>query len=264
MYLQRTSKRNYFTRTAIMLCALVCPSGLAYAQQSFAALRDTIAHAPNDTVRVGFMLEIGRQYCEKPGRRKADLDSGEYFLEEGRRIALRTRQHDNYLWSMYYLANAWIYMGQPWRATQIATIMGAEHQASIYANLCMQYVKKPGNFAHDIDSAILFGKMAFAVAKREKLPVLSAFASESIAAAHLENNQPDRALALLQEMSERGKVSVLSKVGLAMMQKRDRSTAELDSAELLANQSIQLGRAISYLEVEPFNYYTWPTWKCSG
>lgn len=242
-------------QTRLLIASLLIIASRASAQ-NIPALRASIAQAENDSLKAFFLNETGKAYLFKPGELKNDLDSAGYFFDQARILAQRTGHYNQYLTSLFNMTSLWIEMGTPWRAREVVSILSDDQQASVYARLSYHYTFKPGEYAYDLDTALMYGKKAIAISRKTgNIPVLGNTA-QTMSTAYIEANQLTNALTMLSDVPAQAHYIIYHRVGYQYLMRRDKSPGDVDSSETHIRNSIRLGIQFNKRDLEHRNYYT--------
>ncbi|WP_298716845.1 histidine kinase dimerization/phosphoacceptor domain -containing protein [Chitinophaga sp.] len=242
--MQIIRKYSLVLGACLFLCRLVMPASCAFAQLA-PSLRDSISSAHSGTARINALLAAGKYFQLKPGELQPDMDSAANYFEKARQLATRTGNKTQYLEAQFHIASLHQELKMPWITAQMATTLLPRHQVHLYNHLSIFYRVKPGEFADDLDSSLLYGQKALAVAQAMQQEEYIQSAATVLAASLLERGELKEAVNIAQKLSPASHANILQMAGHRYYFNHNRSAGEKDSGEHLAREAIQMATALA-------------------
>ncbi len=227
---------------------MLCLTALLYlpaSAQDGPHLRDSIAAAANDTTRGIYLLRLGEHYLTRPGELPNDLDSALLVLEEARKLAIKNNYLQLYTRSLFYQCLVHIEAGNISRSVALLPALDSSEQTIVSVFLASAFLLKNGEYQYDLDSSVLYGRQALALAKATGQDFYIPHINETLAAALTDKRDMPAALAMLPGVAPATQVKILYNIGNYYRMKDFEEKEDLDSAYMYAYRAMELARQLN-------------------
>ncbi|WP_346318486.1 histidine kinase dimerization/phosphoacceptor domain -containing protein [Chitinophaga sp. YIM B06452] len=235
--------RRRWLSTVFFIC-------LAYAAtaQSAADLRKNLAQERNDSARVHLLIGLAHHYLYKPGEIPQDLDSAMYFLLSAETLSTKLGMHDQYDYCGLQKGNLYVERRDIPSAVRTAQLLSPPRHAIVLYNIAFHYLYKPGEFDYDLDSAVLYGRQAMAIAKKHHLEEQYDNACNLVTKAYFEGGKLAGSLSYVSQLEGIPKAEALHMLGYIYFAKPGTAKTDMDTAFLYTRQAIALCRRLGLKE----------------
>ncbi|RPD41398.1 histidine kinase dimerization/phosphoacceptor domain -containing protein [Chitinophaga barathri] len=240
---------------AWLITVLFILSFLTASSQGPAEMRKKLALTAEDSTRIQLLEELARHYLYLPDENPRDLDSAAYFITAAEALSIRLGRTEDALRCRAITGNLYLERGDVRRAIQLIPGLPPSSQVVLLINTAFHYVYKPGEFGYDLDSAILYGRQAMAIAKKNGFREDYEDASNIVTRAYFEGGTLTGANAHLQVLEGAAKAHALHTLGYVYYTRPGAEQTDLDSAFHYTRQAIIVARQLNLKEPLEKNLY---------
>lgn len=242
--------RRRWLSTVFFIC-------LAYAAtaQSAADLRKNLAQERNDSMRVRVLMQLGSHYLYKPGEAQPDLDSASYFISSAETLSARLGMIPQRDSCRLMKGNLYLERKQGPPAVRMVQHLPPPMQVELLINTAFHYVYRPGEFGYDLDSAVLYGRQAMALAKKQGMRQQYDDACNLITKAYFEGGNLINELSYVNQLEGGPKAQALHVLAYIYYSRPGELKTDLDTASRYIRQSIAMTRQLGLKKLEEHNLY---------